>query len=110
MVKHEFNEVQAHIDAQVEANESALAMVSTFEVQILTDRTNDSTRENMIARFESELSKATIEMVNAQVEAVMSSIRAYQKVAAYLRSCATAKAEVRRTLGCPRSSIKYAKC
>ncbi|XP_070010590.1 uncharacterized protein [Nicotiana sylvestris] len=55
----------ARVDAQVAAKESALAKASSFEMQIQTARANDSARVNMIARLESKLSKARVEVVNA---------------------------------------------
>ncbi|XP_070010137.1 uncharacterized protein [Nicotiana sylvestris] len=109
-VKHEFDELQAHVDAQVVAKENALAKVSTLEMQIQTTRASDSARANMIARLESELSKAKAEVVNARAEAVMSSTMVDQRAAANLKSVATARAEPRRTLGRASSSKEYTKC
>ncbi|XP_070008262.1 uncharacterized protein [Nicotiana sylvestris] len=109
-VKREFYEVQAHADAQVAAKESALAKSSTLEMQIRTAHASDSALANMIARLESELSKAKAEVVNAQAEAVMSSTRADQRAAAYLKSVSTANAGLRSTLGHASSSKVYAKC
>ncbi|XP_070014115.1 uncharacterized protein [Nicotiana sylvestris] len=108
--KCEFNELQAHVDAQVAAKDSVLAKASSLEMQIQTARASDSARANMIASLESELSKAKTEVVNARAKAVMSSTRADQKAATYLKSTATARAELRRTLGRASSSKEYAKC
>ncbi|XP_070025030.1 uncharacterized protein [Nicotiana sylvestris] len=108
--KREFDELQAHVDAQVAAKESVLAKVSTLEMQIRTARASDSARANMIARLESELSKTKAEVMNARAEAVMSSTRADQRATAYLKNAATAKVELRRTLGRASSSKEYVKC
>ncbi|XP_070025368.1 uncharacterized protein [Nicotiana sylvestris] len=103
-------EGKAQVDAQVAAKGSALAKASTFEMQIRTARANGSARANMIARLESELSKAKAKVVNARAEAVMSSTRVDQKAVAYSKSAATARAELRGTLGRASSSKEYVKC
>ncbi|XP_070015022.1 uncharacterized protein [Nicotiana sylvestris] len=96
--KCKFNELHAHVDAQVPAKESVLAKASILEMQIWTARAS-----------EDDL-KAKAEVVNARAEAVMRSTRANQKAAAYLKSAATAKAELRRTLGRASNNKEYAKC
>ncbi|XP_070013910.1 uncharacterized protein [Nicotiana sylvestris] len=96
--KREFNELQAHVSAHFVAKEKAQAKVSALEMQIQTVRANDSALANMIARLSSELSKEKIDVVNVRAEVVMSNTRAGQKVVAYLKSVAAAKAELKRAL------------
>ncbi|XP_070004681.1 uncharacterized protein [Nicotiana sylvestris] len=108
--KHELNVLKAQVDAQVAAKEDALSKASALEVQIQNAPANDSARANMITRLESELLKEKAEVVNARAEAVISRPRADQKVAAYLKGAAYARAEMRESLDREDNSKEYVKC
>ncbi|XP_070010637.1 uncharacterized protein [Nicotiana sylvestris] len=108
--KHELNELKTRVDAQVAAKEDALTKASALEVQIRNIHANDSVRVNMITRIESEILKEKAEVVNARAEAVISCTRADQKVAAYLKRAAYARAELREALDRENNSKEYVKC
>ncbi|XP_070015377.1 uncharacterized protein [Nicotiana sylvestris] len=108
--KRELNELKARVEAQVVAKEDALAKASTLEVQIRNAHVNDSVRANMITRLESKLLKAKAKVVNAQVEVVIRRPTADQKVAAYLKGTAYARAELREALDREKNSKEYVKC
>ncbi|XP_070022429.1 uncharacterized protein [Nicotiana sylvestris] len=108
--KREFNELRAQVDAQLAAKEDALSKASALEVQLRKAHANDSIRANMITRLESELLKAKVKVVNARAKAVMSRTRADQKVAAYLKGAAYARAELREAIDRESNSKEYVKC
>ncbi|XP_070001999.1 uncharacterized protein At3g49055-like [Nicotiana sylvestris] len=102
-------EKQEHVNAYSEAKERAQAGAFALEAQIQAARENDSVRAKMILRLSSEISRAKTEVVNVRAKVVMNKTRAGQKMAAYSRSTATAKAELKKTLD--RNNIKeYERC
>ncbi|XP_070022879.1 uncharacterized protein [Nicotiana sylvestris] len=96
--KREFIEPQAHVNAHSAAKERAQARASILDAQIQAARANDSARAKIIVRLSSKLSRAKTEEVKVRAEIVMDNTRAGQKMVAYSRSAAAAKAELKKTL------------
>lgn len=57
------------LEAQDAAQSDVLAKASTLEVQFQNARENSPVRMNMIARFEAEILKIKVEVVDARTEA-----------------------------------------
>ncbi|XP_070010700.1 protein WEAK CHLOROPLAST MOVEMENT UNDER BLUE LIGHT-like 1 [Nicotiana sylvestris] len=108
--KREFIKLQAHVNAHSEAKERAQAGASTLEAQIQATSANDSARVKMIMRLLSELSRTKTELVNVPAEIVMNNTRTGQKMAAYSRSIAAAKAKLQKTLDHANNSKEYVRC